>query len=190
MRFNRHSDVEDKHALLSASQPYWLNDDDAKLLERVDKANNAALGTRKHKLAHDLITLRQELPNTTQTLNMYVNDCIGYGMSTEQVLFYSYYAFGTADAIQFRTEADGKRVLRVFDLKTGTGRCDKRQLFLYAAYFCLEYKVKPMTIVYDLRLYQNDAIEFVETDPEEIAYMMDEIIRKDKLIREYNEMGV
>lgn len=190
MRFNRHSELDGKHALLSASQPYWLNDDAEKLLARVDKANNAVLGTRKHELAHDLISLRQELPNTSQTLNMYVNDCIGYGMMTEQVLFYSFFAFGTADAIQFRTEADGRRVLRIFDLKTGTGRCDKRQLLIYAAYFCLEYKIKPVGIEYDLRIYQNDEIEFVETTAEDIAYIMDDIIRKDKMIREYNETGV
>lgn len=187
MRFNRHSDVADKHAILSASKPYWIGDDPEALIERVAKANNAALGTRKHQLAHDLISLGQKLPNTSQTLNMYVNDCIGYRMATEQVLFYSYYAFGTADAIQFRKEADGTPVLRIFDLKTGTSRANKKQLLTYAAFFCLEYGVKPAEISYDVRIYQNDAIEMIEVDGEEIAFIMDQTIQADKLIKRYQE---
>lgn len=187
MRFNQHSDVEGQHAILSASKPYWLKDDAEQLIARVVKANNAVLGTRKHKLAHDLISLGQKLENTSQTLNLYVNDCIGYRMRTEQVLFYSWVAFGTADAIQFREEPDGVYVLRIFDLKTGTSPATKLQLETYAAYFCLEYKVKPMTIEYDLRIYQNDDVVMFETDPEEIAYIMDRTVQADKLIKAYQE---
>lgn len=187
MKFNQHSDVEGKHALLSASKYHWINDDPEKLLNRVAKANAAVLGTRKHQLAHDLISLGQKLPNTNQTMNLYVNDCIGYRMQTEVVLFYSWYAFGTADAIQFRKEEDGTPVLRIFDLKTGSSPASFTQLMAYAALFCLEYDVKPMTIAYDLRIYQNDEVTMFETDPEEIAYIMDRYMESDKLIKAYQE---
>jgi hypothetical protein len=33
-----------------------------------------------------------------------------------------------------------------------------KQLYVYAAYFCLEYGFKPYEIEGELRLYQNDAI--------------------------------
>ena len=45
---------------------------------------------------------------------MFVNDTIGYRMSTEQILFYSENAFGTTDAISIK----GNK-LRIHDLKTG-----------------------------------------------------------------------
>lgn len=187
MKFNKHSDLEGRHAILSASSPYWINDDAEKLIARVAKANNAVLGTRKHALAHELISLGQKLPSTSQTLNLYVNDCIGYRMRTEQPLFYSWYAFGTADAIQFRREEELGYVLRIFDLKTGTGAVKFTQLMAYAALFCLEYNIKPMQIMYDLRIYQNDDIQMFETDPEEIAHIMDRYIESNKLITAYQE---
>lgn len=187
MRFNRHSEVEGKHALLSASKYHWINDDDDKLIARVEKANAAAHGSRLHAFAKECIELGQKLPNTMQTLNLYVNDCIGYRMQPEVVLFYTWYAFGTADAIQFRKEEDNNFVLRIFDLKTGVSKASFTQLLAYAALFCLEYDVKPMTINYDLRIYQNDDVLMHETDPEEIAYVMDRYREADKLIKTYQE---
>lgn len=179
MIFNQHSDLVGKHAFLSASKYHWINYDDAKLVEAFDKSMNAALGTRLHALAKELIDLGIKLPNTQQTLNMYVNDCIGYRMKTEQVLMYSYNAFGTADAIDFKD-----RLLRVFDLKNGETPTKETQLLIYAAFFCLEYKIRPNEIEYDLRIYQNDEIYPYETDAEEITYIMSRIIESDKIIEE------
>lgn len=187
MRFNRHSEVEGRHALLSASKYHWINDDAEKLLDRVANANAAAHGSRLHNWACETIRLGLKMPNTNQTLNLYVNDCIGYHMEPEVVLFYSWNAFGTADAIQFRKEDDGNFVLRIFDLKTGKSKASFTQLMVYAALFCLEYDVKPMMITYDLRIYQNDEVLMYETDPEEIAYVMDRIKESDKLIKAYQE---
>lgn len=187
MKFKKHSEVEGKHALLSASKYHWINDDPEELFARVSKANAAALGTREHAFAAEAIALGHKLENNSKTINAYINDCIGYKMDTEVVLFYTWYAFGTADAIQFRQEADGRYVLRIFDLKTGTNKASFVQLMAYAALFCLEYDVKPMTIDYDLRIYQNDEIYFHETDPEEVAHIMDRYEEANKLIMQYNE---
>ena len=183
MIFNQHSDLIGKHAILSASKYHWINYDEEKMADLVDKAMTAALGTRLHKLAADLIELGVKLPNTGQTLNMYVNDCIGYFMQVEQVLFYSYNAFGTADAIDFRD-----RTLRIFDLKNGVTPTKETQLEVYAAFFCLEYKVKPGSIDYDLRIYQNDDIYVYDTDADRIAHIMDRVVEGDKQIQARREV--
>jgi hypothetical protein len=183
MIFNQHSDLIGKHAFLSASKYHWINYDEEKIVEAYDKAMTAARGTRLHALAHDLISLGVKLPNTQQTLNMYVNDCIGYRMKTEQVLFYSYDAFGTADAIDFRD-----RVLKIFDLKNGVTPTKETQLEVYAAFFCLEYKVRPAEIEYDLRIYQNDEIYAFDTDPDRILHIIDRIVQFDQLIKSMKEV--
>lgn len=70
-------------------------------------------------------------------------------MSTEVVLYYSDRFFGTADSISFRNG-----VLRIHDLKTGKTPVHMDQLMVYAALFCLEYKIKPGDIDFELRIYQ------------------------------------
>jgi hypothetical protein len=173
MRWNRHSEVQDKHALLAASKHSWLNYSDEQLAEMVDNFGAAARGTRQHALAKMAIELGQELPHTNQTLNLYVNDCIGFRMDPEVVLYYSPWAFGTADAISFRRDPiEDVMVLRIFDLKTGKNKASVRQLLIYAAYFCLEYSVNPNDIVFDLRFYQHDQIYTVDTDAMEILEIM------------------
>lgn len=183
MIFKQHSDLVGKHALLSASKYHWINYDDERLVEMADKAMTAARGTRLHALAKDLIDLGQKLPDNSQTLNMYVNDAIGYRMKTEQVLFYSYNAFGTCDAISFRD-----RLLQIFDLKNGVTPTKETQLEVYAAFFCLEYEVRPGAIEYDLRIYQNDEIYAFDTDPDRIAHIMSRIQEFDKLIDSMKEV--
>jgi hypothetical protein len=74
----------------------------------------ARRGTELHDLAHQLIRLGVKLPKTPTTLNLYVNDALGYRMTPEQVLYFSENCFGTADAISFR-----RNKLRIHDLKTG-----------------------------------------------------------------------
>lgn len=189
MKFNRHLEVEGQHALLSASKYHWVNDEPEKLLERAAKARASALGTRLHAFAHEAIALRQHAVNNSQTVNLYINDCIGYRMQNEVTLFYSYNAFGTADAIDFRREGN-VMVLRIFDLKTGVSATSFMQLLMYAALFCLEYKVRPMEIEYDLRIYQNDEVKLYDTDPEEVAYIMSRITEADKLIDRAREEEV
>ena len=105
-------------------------------------------------------------------------------MSTEVVLFYSKRFFGTADAISFRDNT-----LRIHDLKTGQRPVHIEQLEIYAALFCLEYKIKPNSIKIELRIYQSDEVLVHEPTPEEIFDIMDKIVHVDKLL-ESVERGV
>jgi hypothetical protein len=84
---------------------------------------------------------------------------------------------GTADAISFRNN-----FLRVHDLKTGSRPVHIEQLEIYAALFCLEYKVKPSDIDIELRIYQNDEILVHKPEAEEISAIMNKIIHLDKLL--------
>ena len=61
------------------------------------------------------------------------------------------------------------------------------QLYIYAALFCLEYKMKPGEIDMELRIYQNDDILYAYPTAEEIAPIMDKIIRFDKIIDKMKE---
>jgi hypothetical protein len=137
----------------------------------------AQRGTELHAFAQDAIRLGVKLPRSQKTLNMYINDAIGYRMRTEQILYYSDNSFGTADAISFR-----KSFLRIHDLKTGLTPVSERQLEVYAALFCLEYRVKPFEIEIELRIYQNDEIQIYEADPDVITHIMDRIVTFDKRI--------
>jgi len=100
-------------------------------------------------------------------------------MTPEQVLYYSPYSFGTADAISFKSG-----MLRIHDLKTGVGRVSMKQPEIYAALFCLEYDVKPNDIYMELRIYQSNKIASEEPDPDEIFHIMDKIVTFDQIIQE------
>lgn len=177
MNFNKHSELEGLHSFLSASQGSWVNYTEEKALERYHTAKARERGTRLHALAEELIFLKQKLPRTNQTLNMYVNDAIGFGMSTEVILYYSTFAFATVDAILFKNN-----LLRIHDLKTGVIPANERQLLIYAAYFCLEYGIDPNTIKYDLRIYQNDEIIYIDVQVSDIEQIMSQIILIDKAL--------
>ena len=104
-------------------------------------------------------------------------------MDPEVVLYYSDNVFGTADAISFRNN-----MLRIHDLKTGTGPVHMEQLLVYAALFCLEYKHKPGEIKTELRIYQNNDIDILAPTAEDILPIMDKIVHFDKLINKFKEM--
>lgn len=176
MNFNKHWNLKDKHSFLSASQYHWINYDNERLMERYRTWRAAQRGTILHDTAATLITLGIKLPKSKKTFNQYVNDCIGYKMTPEQPLYYSDNAFGTADAISFK-----KNKLRIFDLKTGNSG-DIKQLYVYAAYFCLEYDHAPGEIEIELRLYKNNEVIIEEPEADVILPIMDKIITFDKLI--------
>lgn len=179
MNFNKHSDLEGLHAFLGASQYHWINYDISKL-EDVYRNHLAKLkGTELHEFASKAINLGVQLKGTKRTLNMFVNDAIGYRMNSEQVLYYSENCFGTADAISFRNDK-----LRIHDLKTGSHPASFNQLKIYAALFCLEYDYKPGDISIELRIYQTDEVFILVPDVDEIAHIMDTIITFDKKINE------
>lgn len=177
MNFNKHFDLQGKHAFLGASKYHWINYSDDKLVESYSRFLAVQKGTVLHDFAAQCITLGQKLPKSRKTLNMYVNDAIGYKMTPEQVLYYSENCFGTADTISFRNG-----LLRIHDLKTGVIPAHMEQLLVYTALFCLEYKVKPAEIEVELRLYQNDEVLVHNPEVDEIAPIIDKIIAFDKLI--------
>lgn len=185
MQFDKHSKLAGLHAPFSPSQPSWLRYDDDKATEVFLNRKAAEMGTMLHKWAQDTINLKIKQPRSAKTLYAYVNDAIGFLMETEVVLFYSERFFGTADAISFRNN-----VLRIHDLKTGKHPANIEQLEIYAALFCLEYKVKPTDIKIELRIYQNDGVLCHNPEPEEIIQIMDHIVHMDKLLEKLEEEGV
>jgi len=179
MIYNEHSKLEGKHAFLSASKYHWVNYNDLKLQNTYIRRQKTLLGTRLHEFASEAIKMRIKLPRSKKTLNLYVNDAIGYKMRSEQILVYSDNCFGTADAFLFKNN-----LLRIHDLKTGETKSLFMQLKVYAAIFCLEYSKLPNDIKIELRIYQSDSVEYEIPDPVEILYIMDKIKRFDKLIEE------
>ena len=147
MNFNKHSNLSGLHAPFAASQSHWLRYDDDKVIEVYQNKKAAEMGTKLHQWAKESIDLRIKQPRSKKTIYAYVNDAIGFKMDTEVILFYSDRFFGTADAICFRNG-----VLRIHDLKTGKTPVHMEQLMIYAALFCLEYKVKPGEIEMELRI--------------------------------------
>lgn len=187
MQFNRHSELAGRHATISASKYHWIRYSNEKFLQWVHTQMMAAKGTQLHNLAAMLVTMGQKLPRNAKTLNRYVNDCIGFRMKPEQVLFYSIHAFGTADAIALQ-EIEGRLILRIFDLKTGILKASFEQLMVYAAYFCLEYEYKPFELdEIVLRIYQNDNVAECpqENLKEDITFIMDRIVTFDSLMESF-----
>lgn len=184
MIFNKHTNLEGLHAPFGASRSSWLRYDDNKAIEYIQNMKAAEMGTRLHEWAAETIKLGIKQPRSNKTLSAYVNDAIGFKMDTEVVLFYSPNFFGTADSICFRNN-----MLRIHDLKTGTKPVHIEQLEIYAALFCLEYKVKPETIDMELRIYQNDEVLIHKPTAEDILQIIDKIIHLDKIL-ENMERGV
>lgn len=170
MIFNDHSKLAGTHAFLSASNYHWINYEDDKLDRAFLQAQAARRGTRLHEFAKEAITLGIKLPDVAMTMNMYVNDAIGFGMVPEQTLFYSINCYGTADTIGFRMNK-----LRIHDYKSGVVKANERQLYVYGALFCLEYEHDPHDIDHEYRIYQNNDVYVYEVDVELVAYIMRKI---------------
>ena len=179
MRFNNHYNLVGKHAKFSASNWHWLNYDAEKLKVVYENMAAKEYGTRLHAFAAECISLGQKLPRSKKILNTYVNDAVSFHMEPERVLYYSDNFFGTADAISFKDN-----VLRIHDLKTGKIQAHFEQLEIYAALFCLEYRIKPSTIDMELRIYQNDEVVVFSPDPADIKDICDKIVEFDKVLSE------
>jgi hypothetical protein len=182
VRYNQHSQIKDAHAFLSPSKPTWIDWDDDKLTRAYSSALAAQRGTDLHDLAHRCIRLKQRLPEDGKTLSLYVNDAIGFGLRSEQTLFYSVNCFGTADAIGFRANT-----LRVADYKSGVHPVKEKQLLVYAALFCLEYKKVPFDIKTELRVYQNNEVRVYDVNPVDLMHVMQSIITNDKRLQAIRE---
>lgn len=177
MNFHKHSDLIEQHAFLGASRYHWINYDEEKLKASYRSYMATLKGTELHEFAATCIRLKQRLPNSKKTLNMYVNDAIGYRMTPEQPLVYSSNCFGTADAISYR-----KKFLRIHDFKSGVVPAHMEQLLIYAGLFCLEYKINPKDIQIELRIYQNDKIFAERPEENRVVAIMNIIKRSDAVI--------
>lgn len=201
MIFTQHTDLRGKHAFLAPSQPHWLRYTDEQLYQKYVSTYAQSMGTSLHELAETLIRnnlkikkgdkltvlshlLSDGIPRDVIDMDRiynnfmtYVNDAIGYKLTPEQILYYSDFCFGTADAISFRNN-----FLRIHDYKSGTTPAKMEQLMVYAALFCLEYKVKPGEIETELRIYQNDEVIFHNPTAEELLPVMDSIIQHSKAL--------
>jgi len=177
MIFNKHENLEGLHAPFGASKSSWLRYDDIKAMEVYQNLKAAEIGTTLHEWAKNTIILGIKQPRSKKTIYNYVNDAIGFKMTPEVVLYYSDYFFGTTDAICFRNN-----FLRIHDLKTGSHPAKMEQLEIYAALFCLEYKIKPGDIDIELRIYQNDEVLVHNPTAEDIVPIMDKIVHLNKII--------
>ena len=174
MRFNRHSELEGKHSLLSPSKYAWLRYDDSKLERMFMEHLSAVRGTEEHAFAAQAIKLGHRLPDEQKTMNLYVNDCIGWRMKPEVPLYWSPWSFGTADALGYK-ERD--KILRISDLKNGKTATKFDQLIIYAALFCLEYEFnKPWELEIELRIYQSNNVRLEIADPDDVFRAMDRIL--------------
>lgn len=182
MNFAKHSNLEGLHAPFSPSKSSWLRYDEEKALTVYRNMQAKEIGTRLHAWAKETIDLGIKQPRSKKTLYAYVNDAIGFKMSTEVVLYYSDYFFGTADTICFRNN-----FLRIHDLKTGKHEASMEQLEIYAALFCLEYRVKPNELDgCELRLYQSDEVICHVPDPKDILAIMNKIVQLNKALEQFN----
>lgn len=181
MNFRKHLDLLGKHAFLGASKYSWLNYDSDKLCESYRNMQARYRGTQLHEFASQCINLGQKLPATHKTLNMFVNDAIGYRMQSEQILYFSDNCFGTADAIGYKEKT---KKLRIHDLKTGITPASMKQLYIYTALFCLEYAMDPHSMDIELRIYQFDDVETCEPEVTDILHTMQKIREFDLLLND------
>ena len=194
MQWNDHSREipEGAHAFFGASNYHWTNYDLEKM-EQVYRNHLSTLeGTEKHEFAAYCISMRRKLEGK-DTLALYVNDAIGFKMDAEVPLYYSDNFFGTTDAISFRNHPDKesgyKYLLRIHDLKTGTTPAKLRQLEVYAAFFFLEYGIKPEDTEIELRIYQNDDIVIGRPTTKDIKPIMNKVKAFDKRIEKIKLEG-
>ena len=193
------------HALFAPSQPSWMRyENEEQIILKLKSHYAQAIGTLTHEKAKSCIERRKKLNKSSSILlelyllenkipeavidiqdlypnfMLYVNDCISMKMLPEQLLVYSEYCFGTADAISFK-----KNLLRINDLKTGKLPPKMDQLKGYAALFCLKHDIQPSTIKTELRIYQSGQVNLYTPDPEEIKDVMDRIVVTSNIVENY-----
>lgn len=131
----------------------------------------------------EIVTYGQELLDSMRTIpkeswetvKSYINDSSGLKMVPEQPFKYSDYIYGTADAVVFRDN-----LLRIHDLKTGSGPTHMEQLVCYAALFCLEYEKDPKGIDIELRIYQNNEIVYFNPTLDDMNAVIKQITEVNK----------
>lgn len=207
MIWKDYSKLKGTHAFCGASKKSWRTWDVDKLIISKQNSYATAIGTLLHEYAADNIahhfrvnktdkrgvlrylSIEKGIPTNVididrlfPNLMNYINDCIGFRMDPEVVLYYSNDFYGTADAISW-----SKDELKISDLKTGITPVEFEQLENYAAFFCLDYKVKPSQIKkLEFRLYQNGEIIYAEPNPVEVLNpIIDKIVFFNKALMEF-----
>lgn len=204
MILNPHLDIVGKHAIFGASNWRWINyENDEDFAQAMVSKWATDIGTGAHEFAarhirrgikldssrlakNELLLYLLEdckipeyaidIPRLFDNVRNYVNDCVGFHMTPEVPIKYADAVFGTADAVQY-----DDKVLRIFDLKTGMLAGHMEQLMVYAAFYCLDYRVKPFDISMELRIYQNNEIALLNPDPNDIQRIIDQAIRANKI---------
>lgn len=198
-KFYNHPEVkEGAHAIISPSRHILKQGYTTEQFDNYIRSTySTVIGTSIHELASELIKARirvgnkeavkmidlklynDGIPRSVYDANNYiptfvpfVKDAIGFDMQSEQVLKYSDFAFGTADAIKF---SNSKGELRIHDLKTGKIPANIDQLVSYAALFFLEYHLKPGDVKTTCCIYQNGEIVTALPQASDILPIMDQI---------------
>lgn len=206
MNFRDYSNLDGKHAVFTASQPYWLNDTDEGIIKRFRGQYTAQIGTIIHDFARKYIKhglrlsksdrksiiidlLDSGIPGSIidsldidfifENVQEYVNDAVSFRMSPEVHLYYSDNFFGTTDAIAFD---ERRKKLKIFDLKTGSTPPHMEQLIIYAALFCLDYKQDPYSFDTELKIYRNCEMQTAEPEADVIKDTMERIKHFDSII--------
>lgn len=207
MIWKDYSKLKGTHAFCGASKKSWRNWDIEKLIQSKENSYAQTIGTLLHEYAAESIdakfrvnksdkrgvlrylVVEKKIPENVVDIDRlfpnlmnYINDGIGFRMDPEVVLYYSPDFYGTADTISWNNG-----VLRISDLKTGITPASFEQLENYAAFFCLDYKVKPKDIkTMEFRIYQSDEVLFAAPDPKEILTpLIDQIIEFNKVLMNF-----
>ena len=121
------------------------------------------------------------LPNEAYgSAKSFVTDSVTLGMDSEVKVGYSFFFNGAADAIKLEN-----KLLRVFDLKTGSMLAKPEQLYIYCAEFCLQHRINPIEISFEIRIYQNDEIFGDKPSGSDILALMDNIAHKNKVLTKF-----
>lgn len=208
MVWKDYSKLKGTHAVCGASNYSWRNYDPEKLIQRLIANYAAPIGTALHEYAAENIKkkikvlktdkhgvlryllVEKKIPSRAIDIDMlfpnlmnYVNDCIGFRLDPEVVLYYSPYSYGTADAIGWENG-----LLQISDLKTGVVPASFAQLENYAAFFCLDYKIKPTQIKEIIfRIYQGGQIATAKPDPSILVPIIDQIIEYSRIAADFEE---
>ena len=206
MIWKDYSYLKGTHAFCGGSKYSWRNYDIEKLLQAKANSYAVTIGTLLHEYAcdnirchyrvqkgdkrgvHRFLTVENKIPDTAVDIDRlfpnlmnYINDAIGFRMDPEVILYYSPDFHGTADAISWKDD-----ILRISDLKTGVTPPAFEQLENYAAFFCLDYRIKPSDIKkIEFRIYFNGDILYAEPDPTLLTPIIDQIIEFNKALMNF-----
>ena len=136
MQWHNHSRLEGQHSFLSPSKKSWLNYDSESMFNYYISSWATTIGTTIHAFAESRIKRRKKLTKSCrdsldqymydagipeqlidvdlyfENLMAFVNDCIGYRMSSEVLLYLSDDCFGTADAINYDEKSKTLRITK------------------------------------------------------------------------------